>query len=208
MPDKQIEKPKKPRSPAQIAAFEKAKTNRLAKIAERKAEKEGTKTKAVDIVDEEPAPVIEKANTNDFPKTMNGVNPMKQQLEVEVVPPKKKAPVKKQTPVKEETEDSDSSMDLDQWLNAGDDSDDEDYEEEEEVKPTPLKKTKSTKTIPPKPKVAKPKVAKPKKQKEVIYITDSDEEEEVVYKKKPKAQSQPAQPAPMDWRDKARLNGF
>lgn len=206
MPDKQIEKPKKPRSPAQIAAFEKAKTNRMAKIAERKKAKEDTKTKAVEV-EEEPAPVIEKVEkpTNDFPKTMNGVNPMKQQLEVEVVPPKKKAPVKKQTPVKEETEDSDSSMDLDQWLNAGDDSDDEDYEEEEEVKPV---KKAPKKTVAPKPKVAKPKVAKPKKEKQVIYITDSDEEEEVVYKKKPKAQSQPAQPAPMDWRDKARLNGF
>ena len=54
---KPIEKPKKERSPAQIAAFEKARANRLAKIAERKAEKEGTKTKAVEV-DDQPAPVI------------------------------------------------------------------------------------------------------------------------------------------------------
>ena len=42
-----IEKPKKERSPAQIAAFEKARANRLAKIEERKKAKKDTKTKAV-----------------------------------------------------------------------------------------------------------------------------------------------------------------
>ena len=207
--NKTIEKPKKPRSEAQIKAFEKAKANRMAKIAERKAEKEGTKTKAVEP---EPAPVIEKP-INDFPKSSSGINPMdsikqnkKQELEVEVVKAPRKKPVKK--PIKEivveELVDSDSDIDLEAWANEDNDSDDEDYEE---VKPAPLKKTKSTKVLPPKPKVVKTKPKVVKKEKKVIYITDSEEEEEqVVYKKKPK-QKTPAQET-MNFRDRARLAGF
>lgn len=238
MVDNTIEKPKKERTQAQISAFEKAKETRANNIAKRKAEKEEVnkktleesmdlirKSKIKEEVEEVKEEVKEKIKqTNDFPKTMTGVNPIdsinkkNKNLEVEVIPPPPIKKVKetkqnlpKKTPTQpiiedESSDNSSSSMDLQSWLDNGEDSSSDSSSEEEEA-PAPVVKKKSTPKSTPKPK------QKPKPKKKIIYESEEESgedssEEEIIIKKKSKSKKQEQPKVEMDWRSQARLSGF
>ena len=178
-----IEKKKKPRSPAQIAAFEKA-------IAKRKSNLEAKKKKV--NIQEKKSPVIEekemvKINTtseNAFPSKQTGFNPLDVDLKAWMA--------QDNTPEPEpEVED---------------DEEDEDYQDEEEdsseeeiiVKKKP--KTVKAKPIPIPKKKPIEKKKKPKKPK-IVYISDSGTDDE------PEAPAKDPLDG-MDFRSRARLRGF
>lgn len=214
-----VEKPKKPRSQAQIDAFEKARQKRQENLANKKKEKEKNKLtkeekqeikdynkgfnvktdKAPKVQEEDTATnvVVQKADYDPFKEAnkKNGVGqPKKKDLEVTYIdPPKPKRQYNKKpkpAPVQEEVDDE--LEDFTEWLDAPD-------TDEEEVKPVVIKK----------PKKAPPKKKKPPK---VIYETDSsDEEEQVIVKRKPKSTpvaKKPDYTSNLSLKDRLRLNGF
>ena len=142
-----IEKKKKPRSPAQIAAFEKAIAKRKANVEEKK------KNKKLEIIKEDPIKkemvktITEEKNSNAFPSTQTGFNP----LDVDL-----KAWMEQDNAPEPEPEPEEDDEDYEE--------DDESDESEEEIivkkKPKKVKK----KTIP----IPKKKPIKKKKKQKII----------------------------------------
>ena len=173
-----IEKKKKPRSPAQIAAFEKA-------IAKRKSNLEAKKKVKIEEknpeIKEEVKEMVKinttSTNENAFPSTQTGFNP----LDVDLT-----AWIEQDNTPEPEVEDNDE--------------DDQDYADNEEsssseeeeiiVKKKPKKIKAKPIPIPKKP------IEKKKKQK-IVYVSDSEDDEHEV---------DPL--AGLDFRSRARLRGF
>jgi hypothetical protein len=175
-----IEKKKKPRSAAQIAAFEKA-------IAKRKSNLEAKKKVKIQEKKPEIKEEMVKINTpseNAFPSTQTGFHP----LDIDL-----KAWIEQDTTPEPEPE-------------VEDDEEDEDYQDEEEdsseeeiiVKKKP--KTVKAKPIPIPKKKPIEKKKKPKKPK-IVYISDSGTDDE------PEAPAKDPLDG-MDFRSRARLRGF
>lgn len=152
-----IEKKKKPRSPAQIAAFEKAIAKRKANVEEKKKNKKVEIKEEPVIKTEMVKPIIEEKNSDAFPSTQTGFNPLDVDLKAWME--------MDNTPEPEEVEE-----------------DDEDYEEEEseesEEEEIIVKKKPKTKTVKSKPiPIPKKKPIEKKKKQKIVYVSDSEDDE-------------------------------
>jgi len=183
-----IEKKKKPRSKAQIEAFEKA-------IAKRKSNLEAKKKK-VNIVEKKPQVIdkemkIEKQNTNNFPTTQTGINPLDINLQEWIN--------QENTPEPQVEPQDDDDDDDDDYDDDDDDGDDEEStEEEEEIIVRKKPKTKPI-PIPKKKPVPKNKPIEKKKKPKIVYVSDSSDDDEPQEKDTLSG---------MTWRDRSRLRGF
>ena len=178
-----IEKKKKPRSPAQIAAFEKAIAKRKSNLEAKKKVK--IEEKKPEIKEEVKEMVkIEKTSTNEnaFPSTQTGFNP----LDVDL-----KAWMEQEEPEPEpEVEDDEDDEDY-----ADDEEEEEEESEEEEIIVKKKPKKVKSKPIP----IPKKKPIEKKKKQKIVYVSDSEDDE-------PEPAKDPLEG--MSWRDRSRLRGF
>ena len=176
-----IEKTKKRRTPAQIAAFEKAIAKRKSNLAEKKKLKE-EKIKPI----ETPEIPEKKISTNnmEFPKTQTGIDPFSVDLNAWI---SKDEEADDEEEEEEEEEESESEEE--------EEEEEESESEEEEIVYKKKPKVKKSKPIPI-PKKRTRTIEKKKKPPKIVYETESESEEE----------EDPLRG--LDFRSRSRLRGF
>jgi len=195
--NKKIEKTKKPRTPAQIEAWDRALAKRRENIAKKK-------NGGLDPIKEEPVkePVKKepkKTQSNNFVTKHTNIQPDLSKINKAGLKPQEKKEIDDYNSSYNVAPQYEEDEELNAWLN-GEDTETEEEEEEYEEEEIIVKKSKPKK-VQQKPV---PKKSKPKKIK-YVYEEDSEEEyEEPIYQPKPSTNSYEG----LDMRSRLRLGGF
>jgi len=198
--NKKIEKKKKPRTPAQIEAWDKALSKRRENIAKKK-------NGGLDPIKEEPVkkepvkkekPIKEKIESNNFINENTNFQPDLSKINKGGLKPQEKKEIDDYNSSYNVAPQYDSDEELNAWLNDNVEVEEAEAESESSEEEIIIKKPKKVQ------KQQVPKKSKPKKIKYVYEDEDEEEYEEPIYEPKPSKNSYDQ----LDMRSRLRLSGF